>query len=75
VNAKSATSKRMEVSGQSDEDKKKAAIKAAMERARQKREQSGVEPKNIDNLTPEQQQMIAEVDARRSKKIAAKDKP
>ena len=46
---------------------KKAAIKAAMERVRKKREQSDVAPKNVDNLTPEQQKMISEVDARRAK--------
>jgi electron transport complex protein RnfC len=51
----------------SNQDAKKAAIQAAMERAKAKREASGVTPKNVDNLTPEQQQKIAEVESRRSK--------
>jgi electron transport complex protein RnfC len=50
-----------------EQDAKKAAIEAAMERVRAKREQSDATPKNVDNLTPEQQQQIAEVDARRAK--------
>ena len=66
--------KRAEVSEQPDEDKKKAAITAAMDRVRKKREQTLVAPKNVDNLTPEQQQLIAEVDARRSQKPATKNK-
>jgi len=50
-----------------DQDAKKAAIQAAMERAKAKKENSSVAPKNIDNLTPEQQQKIEEVNARRAK--------
>lgn len=42
---------------------KKAAIAAALERARAQRESAA--PKNIDHLTPAQQKDIAEVDARR----------
>jgi electron transport complex protein RnfC len=49
-----------------DQNTKKDAIQAAMERAKEKREANKVAPKNIDNLTPEQQQQIAEVDARRA---------
>jgi electron transport complex protein RnfC len=65
--------KRAEISGKTDEDSKKAAIQAALDRASKKRQQNAVTPKNIDNLTPEQQQLIAEVDARRAKKTALKD--
>jgi H+/Na+-translocating ferredoxin:NAD+ oxidoreductase subunit C len=50
----------------SDADKKKAAIQAAMERARAKREASDNPPKNTDNLTTEQQQKITAADARRA---------
>ncbi|MEN8168929.1 MAG: electron transport complex subunit RsxC [Pseudomonadota bacterium] len=49
----------------SDADTKKAAIQAAMERAKAKRDNAGVAPKNTDNLTLDQKQKIAEVDARR----------
>ncbi len=56
-----------------DADAKKAAIQAAMERAKAKREQSDSAPKNTDNLTTEQQQKIAEIDARRA--TASSDTP
>jgi electron transport complex protein RnfC len=49
-----------------DEDTKKAAIQAAMERARAKRDSSDVAPKNTENLTPDQQQQITEAEARRA---------
>jgi electron transport complex protein RnfC len=52
--------------GDADKEAKKAVIQAAMERAKAKREASQVQPKNVDNLTPEQQQQIAEADARRA---------
>lgn len=55
------------------EDAKKAAIKAAMERAKAKREAAGAEPQNVDNLTPEQQRQIEEVDARRAAKPTGKE--
>ena len=42
-----------------------AAIQAALERVRIKKEQAGIEPRNIDNLTAEQQRLIDEADARR----------
>ncbi len=51
----------------SGDDAKKAAIQAAMERAKAKREQSV--PKNTDNLTADQQQKIAEVEERRAASI------
>ncbi len=49
----------------SDEDTKKAAIQAAMERAKAKREAAGIEPKNTENLTEAQRQQIAEAEERR----------
>jgi len=49
-------------------DAKQAIIQAALERVRQKKEAVGHEPKNMDNLTPEQERMIREVEARRSRK-------
>lgn len=62
---------------QSGEDAKKAAILAALERAKQKKSAAGVAPKNIDNLTDEQRAKIAEVDARRNQQTspAGDDKP
>jgi electron transport complex protein RnfC len=54
-----------------DETAKKAAIQAAMERARAKREASQVKPKNVDNLTEEQKRQIEEVDKRRAQKQQA----
>ncbi len=44
---------------------KKAAIEAALERAKAKKAQ--VQPQNTDNLPPEKQQEIAEIEARRAK--------
>jgi electron transport complex protein RnfC len=46
---------------------KQDAIKAALERVKQKKAQTDVAPRNVDNLTPEQQQKIEEVDRRRRK--------
>jgi electron transport complex protein RnfC len=51
-----------------DIDSKKAAIQAAMQRAAAKKAKQQVEPKNIQNLTPAQQEQIAEVDKRRARK-------
>ena len=48
-----------------DEEAKKAAIQAAMERAKAKREAAGTEPKNTENLSEAQQQQIAEAEERR----------
>ena len=42
-----------------------AAIQAALERVKRKKEQAGMEPRNIDNLTAEQQRLIDEAEARR----------
>ncbi len=47
-------------------DAKKAAIQAAMDRARSKREAADITPKNTQSLTVEQQQQIREADARRA---------
>ncbi|NOX76088.1 MAG: electron transport complex subunit RsxC [Gammaproteobacteria bacterium] len=60
--------------GGSDADKtldaKKAAIEAAMARVRAKREADTVAPKNMDNLTEQQQQLVNEADARRARSAA-----
>ncbi|WP_374491172.1 electron transport complex subunit RsxC [Zoogloea sp.] len=45
---------------------KKALIEAAMERARQQKAQAAAAPKNTENLSPEAQAEIAEIDARRA---------
>ncbi|MGD8999144.1 MAG: electron transport complex subunit RsxC, partial [Granulosicoccaceae bacterium] len=58
---------------QTGEDAKKAAIMAALERAKKKKEAAGTKPKNIDHLTPEQQAKIAEVEARRARHDADKE--
>ncbi|MFZ5510742.1 MAG: electron transport complex subunit RsxC, partial [Pseudomonadota bacterium] len=47
------------------DDAKRALIAAAIERARAQKEQ--VQPRNIDNLTPEQRAEVAEVEARRER--------
>jgi len=47
-------------------DPKQAAIQAALERVKRKKELSGVSPGNTDNLTPEQRQQIAAADKRRA---------
>jgi H+/Na+-translocating ferredoxin:NAD+ oxidoreductase subunit C len=49
-------------------DAKQAIIQAALERVRRKKEDADNAPKNTDNLTPEQQRMISEIEARRSRK-------
>lgn len=48
------------------EDPKKAAILAAMERVKAKKEAQDSTAKNTENLTPQQQQKIDEIDARRA---------
>jgi electron transport complex protein RnfC len=58
--------------GQRDTDKQ-AAIKAALERVKQKKAQNDVAPRNVDDLTPEQQQKIEEVERRRRKSPPAED--
>ncbi len=47
---------------------KKAAIQAALERVKRKKEQSQVTLRNTENLTAEQQQLIDAADARRREK-------
>ena len=49
-------------------DKKKAAIAAALERVKHKKELADAPPKNVENLTAEQQQLIIAVDKRRQQK-------
>lgn len=50
---------------ESEADSKKAAIEAALARAKAKKEAMHIEPKNVDHLTPEQQKQIDEARARR----------
>jgi len=47
-------------------DKKKAAIAEALARVQKKKADSGIEPKNTEQLTAEQQKKIREADLRRS---------
>jgi H+/Na+-translocating ferredoxin:NAD+ oxidoreductase subunit C len=54
---------------------RQAAIQAALERVRQKKEQSGATPRNTDNLTPEQLGQIEEADRRRRNKSTPQDAP
>lgn len=61
--------KRQVIDKKATTDSKQAAIQAAMERVRKKREQTTTEPKNVSNLTEQQQKMIEEVEARRKKKL------
>ena len=49
-------------------DKKKALIAEALARVNEKKSKQKTPAKNTDNLTPEQQQKIREVDARRASK-------
>lgn len=50
-----------------EKDSKQAAIQAALDRVRAKQNGGDDKPKNIDNLTPEQQRAIDEADARRQR--------
>ncbi len=50
-----------------DKDAKKAAIEAAMARVKARRAEQELEKKNTDNLSPEQKQAIAQIEARRKK--------
>ncbi len=63
---KAARHKAKAAAVQSGDADKQAAIKAAMERAKAKRENAYVEPKNTENLTAAQQKQIDEADARRN---------
>ena len=59
-------SKKQALSGEDDSGaSKKAAIQAALERVKRKKEQSHVTVKNTENLTPEQQQLIDAAEKRR----------
>jgi H+/Na+-translocating ferredoxin:NAD+ oxidoreductase subunit C len=53
------------VAADAEEARKKAMIAAAVERARQQK--AAAQPRNTDNLTPEQRAEIAEIEARRAK--------
>jgi electron transport complex protein RnfC len=50
------------------EDAKQAAIQAALERVKKKKEREGLTRKNVDNLTAEQAEKIREVESRRQHK-------
>ena len=63
-----ARKKRALSSDAGNKDAKQAAIQAALDRVRRKQEQAGTVPKNIDNLTAEQQQLIDAADRRRQQK-------
>ncbi|MGD8308930.1 MAG: electron transport complex subunit RsxC [Chromatiales bacterium] len=53
--------------GDSESDRKRAAIDAAMRRVAEKKAAAGARPQNVENLTEEQRRRIEEVDARRRK--------
>lgn len=57
--------KRAALTPQGTEDNKKAAIQAAMERVRTKRQKNQVAPQNVDGLTRDQQALVDKVDTRR----------
>lgn len=58
--------KKRALSGDSgNKDAKQAAIQAALDRVKRKQELAGTVPKNIDNLTVEQQRLIDAADRRR----------
>jgi len=58
--------KKQALSGKSAGDEaRQAAIQAALERVRQKKEQAATPPRNTDNLTPEQLRQIEAADRRR----------
>lgn len=61
---KNVKSKANDTSTQSDADKKKAAIQAALERAKAKK--AGMEQRNTENLTPEQQQKVDEAERKKA---------
>jgi electron transport complex protein RnfC len=63
-----ARKKRALSSDAGDKDAKQTAIQAALDRVRRKQEQAGTVPKNIDNLTVEQQHLIDAADRRRQQK-------
>lgn len=61
--------KRKTVDAKSSTDSKQAAIRAAMDRVKAKRNEAEIKPKNVEHLTEQQQKLIDEVDARRKKKL------
>ncbi len=61
--ARKATDMPAATAADAEQAAKMAAIQAAMERAKAQR--AAVQPKNTDNLTPEQQRTTAEIEARR----------
>ncbi len=62
---KQAALKSNKGNGDADQDPKKAAIQAALERAKAKKASVNIPPKNTDNLTEAQQQAITSADERR----------
>jgi len=62
---KMARKKQVLTQGAGGPDPKQAAIQAALERVKRKKEVAGISPGNTDNLTPEQRQQIAAADQRR----------
>jgi electron transport complex protein RnfC len=62
---KQAALKSTKGNGDGDQDPKKAAIQAALERAKAKKASASMAPKNTDNLTEAQQQAITSADERR----------
>jgi len=75
--AQKASAKLTEAAAGSTDDAasaaKKAAIQAAIERAKAKKQ--GITPRNIENLPPEKLQEIAEIEARRAKIRAMAQEP
>ena len=64
-------SRKQAVTGKSAGDAaRQAAIQAALERVRQKKEEAATAPRNTDNLTPEQQRQIEIVEQRRRERAA-----
>lgn len=64
--------KKQALSGDTDgKDAKNAAIQAALDRVKRKKDQADTVPKNIDNLTAEQQRLIDAADRRRRQKQSA----
>lgn len=70
---KAAASKATAAMPTPDADAKRAAIQAAIERARAKR--AGVEPRNVDDLPPDKLKEIQEIEARRAKLREAMQNP
>jgi electron transport complex protein RnfC len=70
---KAAASKPTAAMPTPDADAKKAAIQAAIERAKAKK--AGVVPQNIDNLPADKLREIQEIEARRSKLKQAMEEP